>query len=101
MKLQSFSMRDVKAETYAAPFFVPNESIAIRLLSELVLDKRSTLGKYPQDFSLYRIGEYDTTTAVLTSCQIDMICSATSCLPKPDPRQIEIPGTSQHVEVPA
>lgn len=99
MILQAFSLRDMKAEIFAAPFFVPNEHIAIRLVSELVRDPRSDLGKYPQDFMLYRTGSFNTETALLTATTIELVCSATNCLPKADPRQIQIPGTEQKIEV--
>lgn len=82
MKLQAFSLRDTKAEVFAAPFFVPSHGIAVRLLNELVKDKRTDLGKYPQDFILYRVGEYDTDSALLTPSMIEIICTATSCLPR-------------------
>jgi len=91
MKLDAFSLRDTKADTFAAPFFVPKPGIAIRLLSQLVQDSRSDLGKYPADFKLYRIGSYNTETAVLTSEPVELVCTASSCLPKPDPAQILIP----------
>lgn len=91
MKLQAFSLRDTKGEIFAAPFFVPNENIAIRLVSELVLNQRTDLGKYPSDFLLYRTGSYDTETALLSPCQVELICSASSCLPKPSPHEIPLP----------
>lgn len=95
MKLNAYSLRDVKAETFAAPFFVPNDNLAIRLLNELVLDTRSNLGKYPADFMLYRIGSYDSEHALLVPCQVELVCSASSCLPKPDPRQLTLPAVPE------
>jgi len=82
MKLQAFTLRDTKAEVFAAPFFLPNEALAKRLLSQLVLDQRSDLGKYPQDFLLYLCGFYETETAHLAPCPVELICSASSCLPR-------------------
>lgn len=83
MKLEAFSLRDVKAESFGAPFFVPNENIAIRLLSKLVVDTRTEVGQYPLDFILYRVGHYDTDTGLLTPLSVELICTASSCLPKP------------------
>jgi len=85
MKLQAFSLRDTKGEVFAAPFFLPNEALAKRLLSQLVLDQRSDLGKYPQDFLLYLVGFYETDTAHLAACPVELICSASSCLPRVAP----------------
>jgi len=83
MKLEAFSLRDTKAETFAAPFFVPNEAIAMRFISQEVLDTRTNLGKYPADFMLYRVGTYDTDTAQLTAVEvISLVCPASSLLPR-------------------
>lgn len=92
---QAYCLRDTKAEIFAAPFFVPNDNLAIRLLSELVMDTRSNLGKYPQDFLLYRVGSYNTDTAALMPAQVELVCTASSCLPKPDPRQLTLPAHEQ------
>lgn len=87
-------MRDVKAEVFGPPFFVPNDAIALRLLAQLVLDKRSDLGKYPGEFFLYHVGEFSVESGALAPISpVRMVCAASSCLPQPDPRQPELPGT--------
>lgn len=91
MILEAFSLRDTKAEVFGAPFFVTNEEIAKRLLSKLVLDQRSDPGQYPKDFLMYRIGTYDSDNGLLVATPVELICTATSCLPKPDPRQHILP----------
>jgi len=83
VKLNAYSLRDIKTDVFAAPFFVPSDGIAYRLLRELVLDKRSDLGKYPEDFTLHQVGEYDTSTAELIPMQTRLVCTAKSLSPAP------------------
>lgn len=96
MKLKAFCLRDVKADTYGAPFFVPNVAIAVRLLGEMVQDRRTDVGKYPADFSLYSVGSYETNTGLLEASELEMVCSAVSCLPKEDPRLLKLPSEEIH-----
>lgn len=83
MKLNAYSIRDIKTDIFAAPWFVPSDGIALRLMRELVQDKRSDLGKYPEDFTLHYIGTYDTSTAVMESSISRLVCTAIQCLPSP------------------
>lgn len=90
MILRAFALRDMKADNFHAPFFVPSPIQAIRLLGQLVQDKNSELGKWPGDFTLYEIGTYETSTGFMTGNLPSEICTALSCLPKPDPRQLTL-----------
>lgn len=92
MILKAFALRDMKADNFHAPFFVPSAVQATRLLSELVQNKNSELGKYPGDFMLYEIGALDTSTGTLSALPPSEVCSVLSVLPKPDPRQIMLPA---------
>jgi len=78
----AYSIRDTVSEIFAAPFFVPSDGVAKRFLSELVVNPNSDIGKYPKDFMLYRVGTYDTETAKLTPLPVELVCSASSLLPK-------------------
>lgn len=82
MILKAFSLRDTKGETFGAPIFVPTEGVMIRLLPQLASDQRTDLGKFPDDFLLYSIGEYNTATAVMTPAEISLVCSVSSTLKK-------------------
>lgn len=93
MILKAYSLRDLKADNFHAPFFVPSEAHARRLLSELIQNKNSEVGKYTADFILYHIGSLETETGALTPVNPSEVCSALSAMPKPDPRQILVPGT--------
>lgn len=91
MKLIAYSLRDMKADNFHAPFFVPSQVHATRLLAQLVRDPNSEVGKYTADFMLYEIGSLETSTGELLPSIPSEICSAMSALPKPDPRQFTIP----------
>ena len=62
MLLHVFTVRDGKAEAYLQPFFVPNESVAIRAMTDCVTDENHAFGKHPEDYSLYACGVYDDIT---------------------------------------
>lgn len=59
MKLQIFSIFDEKAQAYNSPQYLQHKGEAIRMLQTTMDNKDSMLSKYPQDFSLYCIGDYD------------------------------------------
>lgn len=63
MKL--YSIFDSKANTFCAPFECVSNGVAIRQLMDLVQDAKTTVSKYPEDFSLYFVGDFDTDTGAL------------------------------------
>ena len=63
MKL--YSIYDAKANTYCAPFECVSNGVAIRQLMDLVSDAKTTVSRYPEDFSLYFVGDFDTDTGAL------------------------------------
>lgn len=69
MILKAFSIRDAKAEAFKPPFFKTTHGEAERDFTELVRDEKTTPGKYPEDFDLYFVGEYDDTTGLMASLQ--------------------------------
>lgn len=62
MKLNLYSIFDKKARTYNTPFYLLNDEIAKRTALDLVKDHTTTIAKHPQDFILFRIGEFDDQT---------------------------------------
>lgn len=67
MKLKAFSVFDVKADTFSAPFFFPATGLAVRAFKATVADRETSVGKYPEDFKLVELGEFDDQLGVLTS----------------------------------
>ena len=59
MRLKAFSIRDAKAEVFNTPFFQKTHGEAERSFRTGINDQTTSLNKYPEDFDLYYIGEYD------------------------------------------
>lgn len=59
MMLKAFSIRDSKSEVFNTPFFNKTMGEAERNFRTLVNDEKSTVHKFPEDFDLYWIGDYD------------------------------------------
>ena len=58
MKLQVYSVYDLKVSAYSAPFYAPNDSVAMRSFQQLKRDPNSQVFHFPGDFKLYRIGTF-------------------------------------------
>lgn len=59
MKLKVFAIHDSKAEAYLQPFFMANKGTAIRAITDILQQKDHQFTKYPEDFTLFELGEYD------------------------------------------
>lgn len=62
-----FSVFDDAVKSFAQPFFAPTKESAIRSFRGLVEDKNALVNKYPHDYSLFELGEYDDQKGTLTS----------------------------------
>lgn len=63
----AFGVRDVKAEAFVGtPIFVRARGLAVRAFGDQANDPSSDIGKYPADFQLFELGEWDEVTGVLT-----------------------------------
>lgn len=63
-----FSIYDSKMEAYGTPFFMPKQQMAIRAFSDIARDEKTNVNKHREDFTLFEIGEYDDSNAVVVSC---------------------------------
>lgn len=62
MKLQIYSIRDLKGSMYNVPFFQPTHGTAERSFNELIRDPQSLVHKYPADYELFHVGTFDDET---------------------------------------
>lgn len=69
MKIRCYSVFDAKAEAFITPWFMPTDGQAIRTFSDCVRDERHEFGKHPEDYALFRVGEFDSITARWTECE--------------------------------
>lgn len=64
---KAFAVYDIKSELFSPPHFQETNGVAIRSFGEACLDDKTQMGKHPEDFSLYCIGDYNIETGEFTS----------------------------------
>lgn len=74
MKMKAFSIRDAKAEIFNTPFFKTTHGEAERDFKAAVNDDKTTLHKFPEDFDLWHVGEYDTNTGTFLALETPVHC---------------------------
>lgn len=64
-KLAVMVVRDVRANTFGTPFFVPSIGVAERQFQDEInrAAEDNTMYKHPEDFELYHLGYFETDTA--------------------------------------
>lgn len=65
MKQRVYAIRDAKADVYLQPFFRKTHGEAERDFRTLVGDEKSMISKYPDDYDLYYLGDYDDQTGAI------------------------------------
>lgn len=66
MKLNVYVIRDQRT-TYMTPTFDYSDQSAVRNFEHAVLNKDSLFNTHSEDFCLYRIGQYDNHTGLITA----------------------------------
>lgn len=59
-----FSVYDKAAKAYLPPFFMHEEAMAQRAFSGQASDSSTQVGRFPQDYVLMRLGEWDDQTGL-------------------------------------
>lgn len=67
MKVLIFAIRDVKAAAYLRPFFSQNHQVAMRDCTSACRNPESPFVKFPTDFELYQLGEFDDESGLITT----------------------------------
>lgn len=67
METLIYSVHDLKSQDYAPPFVAMNDEVATRMFGMLVSDPATLPGQFPEDYRLYRIGTFDSQSAVIES----------------------------------
>lgn len=81
--LKIFAIFDKKALSYSQPCYFHNKSLALRAFSELVNDQKSDPSKYPADFSIWMLGEWDPQQGVITPFnKPEFVEEASNCVQK-------------------
>lgn len=64
--MELFALKDVKAGTFGNPLSFVNRGVALRSLGEAASSPESALNKFPHDFQLFALGEFDQFSGKLT-----------------------------------
>ncbi|UOK21015.1 nonstructural protein [Chifec microvirus UA13_19] len=67
MILRTFSIFDIKSETFSPPFFMSTAGEAIRAFKDLVNDSSTSIGRHPEDYRLMCLGTFDNHKGLLDS----------------------------------
>lgn len=59
MKQNAYTIKDAKSNTYGVPFFSVNDGTASRSFTQAAQDENTTISQFPEDYSLYKLGEFD------------------------------------------
>lgn len=78
MVLQMFVILDAKSGAYAPPFFAFNAAVAQRNVAAAVQSGDSLIAKFPEDYTLYAIGQFDDATAEVRSGPPQAVCNLSS-----------------------
>lgn len=74
--LNLYAIKDVKADTFIALHPMQSDILAQRGLTEALGNQQSDLSRYPEDFQLYQVGEWDSNSAELKSLRTPrFVCS--------------------------
>jgi len=67
MIIRAYAIYDNKARVYSHPFFTNTDETAQRIFTTMASDGQSNISKFPSDFELFFVGDYDDATATLTA----------------------------------
>ena len=82
--MKCFSVFDTKANVFGVPFFALTVGVASRLFADLVADFQSTVNRYPADFALYEMGDFNETSGLFTSLdRPNHVCNASEFVSNP------------------
>lgn len=63
MKKYVYAIRDNKLGSFGIPVLIENDAVAIRQFGDIITNGGdSVMTKHPSDFTIYRLGEFDSNT---------------------------------------
>lgn len=80
MKLHAYTIFDVASGIYMRPFFSQADGQAIRGFKDIALDKDHEIGKHPEDYTLFRIGDFNDNTGEIRSDLIEKLINGSEVL---------------------
>lgn len=107
MIIRAYAIFDRKSLAYFPPFYAPTDGAAVRSLGDLVSDVNNNVGRHPNDFVLFYVGDYDDSKGALLPVSpvvhvidaINLVQAMQSEIPFPDgltsPRNQDAPGSAR------
>lgn len=65
--MNAYSMFDRKVGAYGLPFFAQNDDLAVRLICSNMMEEHSMISRFPEDYTLFEVGEFDADEGVVSS----------------------------------
>lgn len=90
MNLSVFALYDQKAKAFLQPFFLPNEEVAKRAMTQHLQNPDTEISKFPSDYTLFQLGDYDDNTGEIKP-EKTPVCSLVELIP-PKPQVPEYNG---------
>lgn len=75
MQFKVVAVKDTAILSYATPFYVTHVGSAIRGFMDECKNKESPIGKHPEDYELYLLGEFDDQTGEFDQIRPERISS--------------------------
>ena len=75
MKLNAYTIYDVASGIYMRPFFSQADGQAIRGFKDISLDENHEVGKHPEDYTLYRVGQFNDTTGKMEGEELEKLAT--------------------------
>lgn len=69
-----YSVYDSKVQSYERPWIAPNKGSALRAVLDVFKDPNHPFTKWPADFTIFEIGEWDETTGTMIPYQTKVNC---------------------------
>ena len=96
MRVFAYAVFDTASGVYDRPFFMHSDGVAMRSFGDAVVGNDSVVGKHPEDFTLFRIGEFDDNKGILKGESPVCLCTALEMVA--ESRKIA-PGSLKSVEI--
>lgn len=65
-----YSIYDIKSESFAMPFYAVNDAVAIRTVQDAMAQPEIPLARYPNDFAIYYLGEFEEETGLINPAEM-------------------------------
>lgn len=85
MTKKLYVIRDEKSGLFDPPVLFHNRGDAMRGFSTVFQNSNSMMSRFPNDYVIYEIGEFDDTTGKITSLDLpELVCRLEDLQPKGD-----------------